>query len=129
MSGSRQIRGKSCRNAAATFNFGTIAAVLIPVPVGLLWLGASMIVYALNRHHPHPKVGHYTQQAAYRFYGIMGFLVAVAVFFPGNSWRLYLISWVITAAILIPWSIVDLVRIYRDRWDDFEILGEEAPQE
>ena len=37
----------------------------------MLWLGLSMLVYAMNRHHPNPKVGHYTQQAAYRFYGVM----------------------------------------------------------
>ncbi|MCK7581443.1 MAG: hypothetical protein MZV65_41295 [Chromatiales bacterium] len=50
----------------------------MPFPLLIFWFGASMLVYALNRHHPNPKVGHYTQQAAYRFYGVTGFFVAIA---------------------------------------------------
>ena len=75
----------------------------------------------MNRHHPDPKVGHYTQQAAYRFYGVTGFFVAVATFIPGGGWNYYLAAWALGAVILIPWSIFDLVRIRRDRWEDLQI--------
>jgi hypothetical protein len=119
--GVRRLPGRRARSAAALFNYGNIIAVIVPVPLGLLWLGLSMLVYAMNRHHPNEKVGHYTQQAAYRFYAIAGFFVAAATFIPGGGWQYYLTAWVLAALIMIPWSIVDLVRIRRDRWEDLEL--------
>ncbi len=123
--GVHMLPGRKARAAAAVFNYGNIIAVIVPVPLGMLWLGASMLVYAMNRHHPDPKVGHYTQQAAYRFYGVSGFFVAVATFIPGGGWNYYLVSWALAAAILIPWSIFDLIRIRRDRWDDLQLPVED----
>jgi hypothetical protein len=67
------VSGRSAANAAKFFNYGNIIAVLIPIPFVALWFGGSMLFYAFNRHHPNPKVGHYTQQAAYRFYALTGF--------------------------------------------------------
>jgi hypothetical protein len=75
----------------------------------------------MNRHHPDEKVGHYTQQAAYRFYAITGFFVAAAAFIPGGGWGYYVIAWALAAVVLIPWSILDLIRIRRDQWDDKEL--------
>ena len=120
----RVVRGSSARTAAALFNYGNIIAIVF-VPLVVFWFGGSMFVYAINRHHPNPKVGYYTQQAAYRFYGVTGFLLAFAVFFPGTSWTPYLIAWALAAAVLIPWSIWDLIRIYRDEWVDVVIEEEE----
>lgn len=122
-----RVSGRRARLAAALFNYGNIVALLVPIPLGMLWLGASMLVYAMNRHHPNPRVGHYTQQAAYRFYGVTGFFVAVATFIPGSGWTYYLLAWALASLILIPWSIIDLVRINRERWDDIELTG--APHE
>jgi hypothetical protein len=122
----RIVTGKSARAAASMFNYGNIAAILIPIPIGLLWLGISMIVYAMNRHHPNEKVGHYTQQAAYRFYAITGLLVAAGIFIPRGGIEYYIVTWVLSALILIPWSILDLVRIRKDHWEDIEIPEEEA---
>lgn len=119
--GVHMLPGRKARSAAAVFNYGNILAIIIPVPLGMLWLGLSMVVYAMNRHHPNPRVGHYTQQAAYRFYGIAGFFVAVATFIPGGGVSYYLVAWALAAAILIPWSIFDLIRIRRERWDDLQI--------
>lgn len=113
--------GRKARRAAALFNYGNILAILVPIPLGLLWMGLSMLVYAMNRHHPNEKVGHYTQQAAYRFYAITGFFVAAATFIPGGGWMYYIIAWVFAMLILIPWSIVDLLRIRRDTWSDMEL--------
>ncbi|WJW75723.1 hypothetical protein QVG61_01155 [Thiohalobacter sp. IOR34] len=117
------ITGRSARNAAALFNWGNIVSLLLPFPLLIFWLGASMFVYAMNRHHPNPKVGHYTQQAAYRFYGITGFFVAAAMFLPVDL-SYYLIAWALAALILLPWSIRDLLRIYRDSWEDQRLLRE-----
>lgn len=121
--------GRRARGAAALFNYGNIIAILLPVPLGILWIGVSMLVYALNRHHPNEKVGHYTQQAAYRFYGITGFFVAAATFIPGGGLVYYLIAWGAAAAVLIPWSILDLVRIARDEWVDMEVEIEDSHHE
>lgn len=118
-----EVRGRSARRAAALFNYGNLIAALVPFPLGILWLGASMFVYAMNRHHPNPKVGHYTQQAAYRFYGITGFFVAVGMFLP-TELDYFLIAWALMALILVPWSLLDLWRIRRDTWDDL-IVHEE----
>ena len=115
------LSGRKARFAAAVFNYGNIIAILLPVPLGMLWLGLSMLVYAMNRHHPNPRVGYYTQQAAYRFYAVSGFFVAIATFIPGGGWTYYLVAWVLAAAILIPWSILDLIRIRRECWDDMRM--------
>lgn len=120
----RVARGSSARTAASLMDYGNIIAIVF-VPLVIFWFGASMLVYAMNRHHPNPKVGHYTQKAAYRFYGVTGFFLAVAIFFPGTSWTPYLVSWALAAVILIPWSILDLIRIYRDEWVDVVIEEEE----
>jgi hypothetical protein len=115
------LSGRKARFAAAVFNYGNIIAMLLPVPLGMLWLGLSMLVYAMNRHHPNPRVGYYTQQAAYRFYAVSGFFVAIATFIPGGGWNYYLVAWALAAAILIPWSILDLMRIRRECWDDMRM--------
>ena len=116
-----QLPGCKARRAAALFNYGNILAVLVPIPLGMLWLGLSMLVYAMNRHHPNEKVGYYTQQAAYRFYAVTGFFVAAATFIPGGGWTYYVIAWALAALTLIPWSIIDLLRIRRDTWSDLEL--------
>ncbi|MBD3610033.1 MAG: hypothetical protein HUJ30_05735 [Gammaproteobacteria bacterium] len=113
----RMVTAKSARNSSRIFNIGNIIAMLVPVPVGILWAGASMLVYALNRHHPNEKVGHYTQEAAYRFYAVVGLVVVVATFF-GTDVTLWLVTWAICAAILIPLSIRDLIRINKEEWVD-----------
>lgn len=99
-----------------TMIFATAAAI-IPI---IFWFGGSMLLYALNKHHPNPKVGHYTQWAAYRFYAITGSLVIIGAFFPSDI-RYYQAFWAIAAAILIPWSILDLRRIQRDDWQPLQV--------
>lgn len=99
-----------------TMIFATAAAI-IPI---ILWFGGSMLLYALNKHHPNPKVGHYTQWAAYRFYAITGSLVVIGAFFPSDI-RYYQAFWAVAAAILIPWSIIDLRKIQRDDWRPLQV--------
>ena len=118
-----KVSGRGARFASELFNYGNIITVLFP-PLGLLWMAISMVVYAMNRHHPNPKVGHYTQLAAYRIYGVVGLLVAVAVFIPKNGLNYYLAAWAISILVVLPLSIRDLIRIRRDDWQDIEIPSE-----
>lgn len=122
------IRGASAKRLAGLFNYGNLLAILIPVPLGILWLGGSIAVYTMLRHHPNPRVGYYIQWAAYRFYGLVGFVVVVATFFS-TSLMAWLITWGLSAAILVPWTIVDLVRISRDDWQDMYVEQETTHEE
>lgn len=93
------------------------AAAIIPI---VLWFGGSMLLYALNKHHPNPKVGHYTQWAAYRYYAVTGSLIVIGTFFPANI-TYYQVFWAFAASILIPWSLWELRRIYCDDWQDMPV--------
>ncbi|MFV2059129.1 MAG: hypothetical protein ACC653_00515 [Gammaproteobacteria bacterium] len=123
-----KVSAKSARNSAGLFNIGNIVSMLLPFPLGIFWMGLSMVVYAMNRHHPDEKVGYYTQQAAYRFYGVVGFVVVVAIFF-GTEIYYWLVTWALCAAILIPWSIVDLIRIRKENWQDSYFKSSEHNEE
>lgn len=112
------LRASESRRAAGMLNIGNIVAILLPVPLLIFWFGASMLVYAMNRHHPDKRVGHYTQQAAYRLYGVTGFFTAAATFIPGGGWTWYIVAWIAAALVLIPWSVLDLRRIRRENWAD-----------
>ena len=114
----KMLRASESRRAAGMLNIGNIVAILLPVPLLIFWFGASMLVYAMNRHHPDKRVGHYTQQAAYRLYGVTGFFTAAATFIPGGGWTWYIVAWVAAALVLIPWSVLDLRRIRREDWAD-----------
>lgn len=120
---SRTISARSACFAAQLFHWGNIVAILVPVPLGVLWVGASMVVYAMNRHHPEPRVGDHTQQAAYRFYGLIGFVVVIGTFF-GTELIYWLVTWAAMALILVPWSAWDLWRIRHEQWHDIELEGE-----
>jgi len=105
------------RSAACWFNYGNIIAMLVPFPLGIFWFGASMFLYAINRHHPNERVGHYTQMAAYRLYGVMGAVIVAGTFF-GTNIKYWLITWAVAALIIIPWSIHDLRKIKCEPWRD-----------
>ncbi len=135
------IRADSARMIARLFNFGNIFAFtpgLIVAPMILaghldrtemimyfiamivppiLWFGISIIIYIIARHHPNPRVGHYTQWAAYRFYGALGVVIPVGTFF-GTNWNLWIITGGLVGLLVVPWSIYDLIRIQRESWQD-----------
>ena len=117
------VPARRAQGAARIFNYGNLITMLLPVPLGILWMGLSMVVYTMNRHHPNERVGYYTQQAAYRLYGVMGFVVVVATFF-GTEIKYWLITWAISALILVPTSLYDLWRISKETWQDTTV-GEE----
>lgn len=109
----------SARKTAKIFYYGNILAVLIPFPVFILWFGAGILVYALLRHNPNPRVGYYTQIATYHYYGLAGGLVPVLTFAPGDffvNWWWAL--WIICVVVLVPLSIRQILRINREEWHD-----------
>lgn len=113
------VTADSARKAAKVFYYGNILSVLIPFPVFILWFGAGILVYALFRHHPNPRVGYYTQIAAYHYYGLAGGLVPVLTFAPGDffvNWWWAL--WMVSVAVLMPLSIRQILRINREEWHD-----------
>jgi hypothetical protein len=115
----KTVTAASARKTAKVFYYGNLLSVLIPFPVFILWFGASILVYALFRHHPNPRVGYYTQIAAYQYYGLAGGLVPVLTFAPGDffvNWWWAL--WLVCVAILLPLSVRQILRINREEWHD-----------
>lgn len=113
------IKAEDARKTAKIFYYGNILSVLIPFPVFILWFGASMFVYAMFRHHPNPRVGYYTQIGAYHYYGLAGALVPILTFAPGDFFKnWWWVLWIFCAAILLPLSIRQIMRINRDGWSD-----------
>ena len=124
----RTVSGASSRFAAMQMDIGNLVSMCLP-PLPLLWFGGSMLVYALHRHHPDPKVGRYTQHAAYRFYAVMGAIIPIGTFFPGRGITSWLIAWGIGLAVIVPWSIWSIVRIRRDDWPDLTLPAEAGLEE
>ena len=113
------VTADSARKAAKIFYYGNILSVLIPFPVFILWFGAGILVYALLRHNPNPRVGYYTQIATYHYYGLAGGLVPVLTFAPGDffaNWWWAL--WIICVIVLLPLSVRQILRINREEWHD-----------
>lgn len=112
------------KKSAKVFNYGNIISVLIPFPLFIFWFGASMFVYAMYRHHPNPRVGYYTQIAAYHYYGLAGLLVPVLTFAPGDFFKNYWwLLWIICGLALIPLSIREIMKINKEEWHDAKLKG------
>lgn len=125
---SNTVSGRSSRFAAMQMDLGNLISMLLP-PLPLLWFGGSMLIYALHRHHPNPRVGEYTQRAAYRFYAVMGAIIPIGTFFPGRGITSWLVAWGIGLAVIIPWSLWAIVRIRREHWPDITVPEGPSPAE
>lgn len=96
--------------------FMFIAMIVPPI----LWFGLSIMVYIIARHHPNERVGHYTQQAAYRYYGMIGIVIPVGTFF-GTDWKLWIMMGGLVGIVIVPWTIWELVKVQKEHWQDTEI--------
>lgn len=143
----KTISAKSARTFARLFNIGNLLSLLpglIVAPIILfvdqertsmifmfiamivppiLWFGLSIMIYIISRHHPNTLVGNYTQQAAYRYYGMIGVVIPVGTFF-GTDWKPWILMGGIVGLILVPWTIWELIKIQRENWQDTEIKVE-----
>ena len=97
--------------------FMFIAMIVPPI----LWFGLSIMIYIIARHHPNELVGHYTQQAAYRYYGMIGIVIPVGTFF-GTDWQLWIMMGGAVAMVLVPWTIWELIKVQKEHWQDTEIM-------
>ena len=146
MKAKRVITAGSSRFAAQLFNIITVVALLISLtalllgklfashnigflpfvlslPPVMLWLGASIFVYASIAHHPNPRTTHYNKWAGYRFYGVMGSLMVVgpAIYGLLGGWQGLMLVLGLAVAIIVPWAIYDIVRAARETWQDMTI--------
>lgn len=104
--------------------FMFIAMIVPPI----LWFGLSIVVYIIARHHPHERVGHYTQQAAYRYYGMIGVVIPVGTFF-GTDWQLWIMMGGVVGIVLVPWTVWELIKVQKEHWQDTEIVIEQSSGE
>lgn len=106
----------SCR-AAQMFNFGSVIAVLI-APLLMIWIAASIFVYASIAHHPNPKVAKYNQWAGYRFYGAAGSMVVFGtpIYHIFNDWHGLFAIWSIMFIVVVPAGIWSILKAYREQW-------------
>lgn len=113
-------------SAAQRFNLFSMIAVVIPVFIPL-WIAFSIFVYASLSNHPSPKVGEYLKPAGYRFYGLVGSLVAVLNFsalfakIVGGGLHLAIIIWVSALLIIVPLGLRDYLRAQKDSWQDIYV--------
>ena len=146
------IPAKNARMFARLFNFGNLLALLpglVVAPIILLgeherismifmfiamivppilWFGLSIMIYIISRHHPNELVGHYTQQAAYRFYGMIGVVIPIGTFF-GTDWKLWILMGGVVGLVIVPWSVWELIKTQKENWQDIEIMIEQTSGE
>ena len=142
----RVISASSSRFAAQLFNILTVAALTISLtalllgkllashkigflpfvlslPPVMLWLGASIFVYASIAHHPNPRTTHYNKWAGYRFYGVMGSLMVVgpAIYSMLDGWQGLMLVLGLAVLIIVPWALFDIYKAAREPWQDMTL--------
>ena len=110
------------RLSAKVFNLASMVATAIP-PLLMIWVAASIFVYASVAHHPNPRVTQYNRIAGYRFYGVAGTMVVLGQPIYGlfGNWHGLVAVWAVMALVVLPWGIRDLIRVEQDEWKDMEI--------
>ncbi len=146
MKAKRVISASSARFAAQLFNILTVVALMISLtalllgkllashkigflpfvlslPPIMIWLGASIFVYASIAHHPNARTAHYNKWAGYRFYGVMGSLVVIGQPIYGliGGFGGLMLVLGLAVAIVVPWALYDIWRAARETWQDITI--------
>lgn len=117
------ITGKQSLFSARLFSIISIIVALIP-PLLMIWIAASIFVYASIAHHPNPRTVYYNRISGYRFYGAVG---AMMIFgqpiysFIFSGWHGLVAIWAIIAIIVVPFSLWDIFRAGREKWEDLTI--------
>jgi hypothetical protein len=146
MKATRVIPASSSRLSAQLFNIITVVALMISLsalllgkllasqkigflpfvlslPPVMIWLGASIFVYASIAHHPNPRTAHYNKWAGYRFYGVMGSLVVLgpAIYGLLGGWQGLVLVLGLAVTIIVPWALFDIYKAAREPWQDMTI--------
>jgi hypothetical protein len=146
MNATRVIPAASSRFAAQLFNLITVGVMLVSLtalllgkllashkvgflpfvlslPPIMIWLGASIFVYASIAHHPNARAAHFNKWAGYRFYGVMGSLVVIgpAIYGLLDGWQGLMLVLGSAVAIIVPWAIYDIFKAAREPWQDVTI--------
>ena len=120
------ISAKQCKFSARVFNLGCIVATLLPV-LAPIWIAGSIFTYAAVAHHPDERVGEYTRQAGYRFYGMAGTLVVILNFSGelkalfGGALHMWLAVWAVAILAVVPLGLRDIYRAGRENWRDLAV--------
>lgn len=136
----KTITAKQQQRSAQIFPFlSSVSVVAMPLIIPmLLWLAASIFVYAAIAHHPNQKVRDYLVPAGYRFYGLVGALVIVLNFSPQMSkWfsgtlnygplhlpMFWVWVWALCLLVVIPLGVRDILRAKNDNWEDMQVETE-----
>jgi hypothetical protein len=146
MKAKRLISASSSRFSAQLFNIITVAALMasltalllgkllaghkigflpfvLSLPPVMIWLGASIFVYASIAHHPNSRTAHYNKWAGYRFYGVMGSLVVIGPSIYGllGGWQGLMLVLGTAVLIIVPWALYDIYKAGREPWQDMTI--------
>jgi len=146
MKAKRVISASSSRFAAQLFNILTVVALMLSLtalllgkllashkigflpfvlslPPVMIWLGASIFVYASIAHHPNSRAAHYNKWAGYRFYGVMGSLVVIgpAIYGLLGGWQGLMLVLGLAVLIIVPWALFDIYKAAREPWADMTI--------
>jgi hypothetical protein len=146
MKAKRIIAASSSRFAAQVFNIITVAVLMtsitalllgkvfashtldflplvLSMPPVMIWLGASIFVYASVAHHPNARTAHYNKWAGYRFYGVMGSMVVIGqpLYSLLDGWPGLMLVLGLAVAIIVPWALWDIYQAAREPWQDLTI--------
>lgn len=146
MSEKHLVTAASCKRSARLFNLLAIASTLLAasmfglgnliadkklaflpmamsLPPIMIWLAASIFVYASIAHHPDLTVRHYNKWAGYRYYAVVGALTI----FSNDLAHLptgWLGVWGLFILALVPWSAYDIWKAGKEPWRDIEVIKE-----
>lgn len=146
MKAKRVISGKSSRFSAQLFNIASVASVTVGIsalmlgkllashkigflpfvlsfPPLMIWLAASIFVYASIAHHPNLHTREYHRWAGYRFYGATGAMVVIGQPIYGlmGGWNGLAAVWVLMFLIVVPAGLAAIWKAAKENWEDMTI--------
>jgi hypothetical protein len=138
------ITAKSQRNASKHLHYGNMISLVIPVlalgmwfytdnilwaipavPPLVFWFGMSMVIYAIHRHHPNPKVQAYTITAGRWYYALVSPIVAGGIFIEPEYAPMIIGGLFVTVTtIIVIKGMMEIRKINKDDWQDIELPAE-----
>lgn len=116
------ITARQSRFAAQLFNIASVISTLIP-PLLMIWIAASIFVYASIAHHPNPRTVYYNRVSGYRFYGAAGAMVVLGqpIYMLFENWHGLAAIWAILFVVVVPWGLWSIYKAGHEQWQDMTI--------